>query len=95
MTRQAATYSCSSGFSDDRRRNRNQLGQVHEPGEIHALARGQGLHDCAIGFAQRERNDIHGIAEEIAIRVGQADQQRAASRGITALAGNRGLAAAT
>jgi len=75
-------YSRSRGSSHDRRRGRDQLGQVHQPGEIHALARGQGLHHRAIGFAQRERNDIHGIEEEIAIRVGQADQQGAASRSI-------------
>jgi hypothetical protein len=43
MTRQAAMYSRSRGSSHDRRRGRDQLGQVHEPGEIHALARGQGL----------------------------------------------------
>ena len=34
MTRQAAMYSRSRGSSHDRRRDRDQLGQVHEPGEI-------------------------------------------------------------
>jgi len=86
-------YSRSRGSSHNRRRGRDQLGQVNESGEIHALARGQGLHDRAIGFAQRERNDTRGAGEEIAIRVGQAEYQGAAVGGITALAGSRGLAA--
>ena len=93
MPRKAAMYSRSRGSSHDRRRGREQLGQVHEPGEIHALARGQGLHDRAIGFAQRERHDIHGIGEEIAIRVGRAKEERAAGCGIAALTRRRRLAA--
>jgi len=93
MTRKAAMYSRSRGSSHDRRRGRDQLGQVREPGEIHALARGQGLHDRAIAFAQRGRNDIHGIAQGIAIRVGQAEEEGVAGGGIAARAGDRGLAA--
>jgi len=31
-------------------RGRDELGQVHEPGEIHALARGQGLDPRAIAL---------------------------------------------
>ena len=93
MTRQAAMYSRSRGSSHNRRRGRDQLGQVNESGEIHALARGQGLHDRAIRFPQRERNEIHGIGEEIAIRIGQADEEGAAGRGIAALTWHRCLAA--
>ena len=53
MTRQAAMYSRSRGSSHDRRRGRDQLRQVHAPGEIHALPRGQGLDDRAVRLRQR------------------------------------------
>jgi hypothetical protein len=50
--------------------------------------------DADIRFPQGERNDIHGIAEEIAIRVGQADHQFAAGGGIAVLVGDQGLGSA-
>jgi hypothetical protein len=50
--------------------------------------------DADIRFPQRERNDIHGVGEEIAICVGQADHQDAAVGGIAALVVDRGCGSA-
>ena len=76
-------------------RGRDELGDVHQIREIHPLAGGERLDGVAIGLLELDRDHVHGIGEEVAFRVGQADHDlaaagRVAGRGRVVAAAARG-----
>src|SRR6185503_5649296 len=55
-----------------------ELGKVDELCEVDTRRRGQRLDQRAVGLLQLERGDIDGVAEEVAVGVGDGDECRAA-----------------
>ena len=57
-----------------------ELGEIHELCKVHALGDGERFHLGAVLELELERHDVDRVGKEVPVRVGQADDDLAASR---------------